>query len=107
MITMRAAVLPSGAKANVHLNPLVTVVEDFDRSKSDSHRLKQIIEDHIRERVDQRYLEITILNDWRMFVIWGTRGGDCRELPVIELRDEAHSIEAIVYRLEEALASLS
>jgi hypothetical protein len=106
MITIRTAVLPSGAKANVHLNPLVTVVEDFDRSKTDCHKLKQGIEDYSQAREDQRYLAITILNDWRMFVTWGTPGGDCCELPVIELRDEAHTVAAIISRLEEALASL-
>jgi hypothetical protein len=41
-----------------------------------------------------------------MFVIWGTRGDDCRELPVSELRDEAHTTEAIIRKLDEAFASL-
>jgi hypothetical protein len=102
---MCTTVLPSGAKKNVLRNPLVTVVEDFDRSKGDCDKLGQAIEAHLQS--EQRCLDITILKDWRMFVIWGTRGGDCRELPVIELKGEAHTTEAIIQRLDDALAFLS
>jgi hypothetical protein len=105
MIKMRTAVLPSGAQKDVIRNPLVTVSKYFDRSDADCHTLQQTIEDHLS--AEQRLLEITILYDWRMFVIWGVRGGDCRELPVIELRDESHTIEAVIRRLDEALASLN
>ena|ERR1022692_4472149 len=99
---MSSAILPSGASIAVYWNPLVFISKTCGLSEDGHAELEQAIKEHLRG--DQRLLDIAIHN-WQMFVIWGTRGSDCRSLPAISLGGDERNRVAILRRLDQVLAS--
>jgi hypothetical protein len=95
---------PSGSKQKVFHNPIVVVLVHLDgRPKAFCDELERGIVDRLRD--DPRRLEITILGDWHMSIIWGARGSDFRSRE-ITLGSDERNYEAIIRRLDEELVAL-